>query len=143
MLSAFLTLAAANIADAEWLAGRWVGEGLGGAIEETWAPPAGGQMVGYFRLIKGGKVDFYEMMMMDVTDAGVRMRVKHFHPTFIGWEDKDGWHSFEPVAAEPNRLKFEGLTLEREGQNLTIVIRLKQKDGSVADHPLKLRRAPL
>ena len=40
MLSALLAFAAANIADASWLAGRWVGEGLGGRVEETWAPAA-------------------------------------------------------------------------------------------------------
>lgn len=143
MLSAFLAFAAANIADADWLAGRWVGEGLGGQIEETWAPAAGGQMIGHFQLVKDGKPAFYEIMLLDVQPKGLRLRVKHFNADFTAWEDKTEWHSFEPVAVEPGRLKFDGLQLERKGDDLTIVVTLKQKDGSIADHPLKLRRAPL
>ena len=74
---------------------------------------------------------------------GLRLRVKHFNPDFTAWEDKAEWHSFEPVAVEPNRLRFDGLRFERNGDDLTIVVTLKQKDGSIAEHPLKLKRAPL
>ena len=143
MLTALLAFAAATIADASWLPGRWVGEGLGGTIEETWAPAAGGQMVGHFQLVKDGKPVFYELMLLDASSKGLRMRVKHFNADFTAWEDKAGWHSFEPVAAEPNVLKFNGLTLERKGDEMTIVVTLKQKDGRIEHMPLKLRRAPL
>jgi hypothetical protein len=132
-----------SIADASWLAGRWVGEGLGGSIEETWAPAAGGQMIGHFQLVKDGKPAFYEIMLLDAQPSGLRLRVKHFNPDFTAWEDKGDWHSFEPLAVESNRLKFKGLTLERDGEDLTIVVTFKQKDGMVVDRPLKLRRAPL
>ena len=143
MLTAFLAFAAATIADASWLSGRWVGEGLGGTVEETWAPAAGGQMVGHFQLVKDGKPAFYELMMLDVQPRGLRLRVKHFNADFTAWEDKGGWHSFEPVSAEPNLLKFNGLTLARDGETLNIVVTMKQKDGRIEQVPLKLRRAPL
>lgn len=143
MLTAFLALAAATIADASWLSGRWVGEGLGGTVEETWAPAAGGQMVGHFQLVKDGKPVFYELMMLDVQPRGLRLRVKHFNADFTAWEDKGGWHSFEPVSAEPNLLNFNGLTLARDGETLNIVVTMKQKDGRIERVPLKLRRAPL
>jgi len=143
MLTAFLAFAAATIADASWLSGRWVGEGLGGTVEETWAPAAGGQMVGHFQLVKDGKPVFYELMMLDVQPRGLRLRVKHFNADFTAWEDKGGWHSFEPVSAEPNLLNFNGLTLARDGETLNIVVTMKQKDGRIEQVPLKLRRAPL
>lgn len=143
MLTAFLAFAAATIADASWLSGRWVGEGLGGTVEETWAPAAGGQMVGHFQLVKDGKPAFYELMMLDVQPRGLRLRVKHFNADFTAWEDKGGWHSFEPVSAEPNLLNFNGLTLARDGETLNIVVTMKQKDGRIEQVPLKLRRAPL
>jgi hypothetical protein len=135
--------AAQRIEDAAWLAGRWVGEGLGGTVEETWAPAAGGQMVGHFQLVKGGKPVFYELMLLDSQAGGLRLRVKHFNPDFTAWEDKAGWHSFEPVAAEKDRLRFKGLQLARQGDRLTITVTFRAKDGSLHDEVLKLRRAPL
>ena len=47
--------AAATIADAAWLEGRWVGEGLGGQAEEVWSPAAGGQVsCGEYGRARGG-----------------------------------------------------------------------------------------
>jgi hypothetical protein len=135
--------AAQSIDDAAWLAGRWVGEGLGGKVEETWAPAAGGQMVGHFQLVKAGKPVFYEIMLLDARPGGLRLRVKHFNPDFTAWEDKAVWHSFEPVAVEPDTLRFKGLTLGRQGNRLTVTITFRGKDGMVRDEVLKLHRAPL
>ena len=135
--------AAATIDDAKWLTGRWVGEGLGGQIEESWAPAAGGQMIGHFQLVKDGKPAFYEILLLDAQPAGLRLRVKHFNPDFTAWEDKAVWHSFEPVSAAPDLIKFKGLTFARTGDDLLINVTLKAKDGTVADHPIRLKRAPL
>ena len=132
-----------TIDSASWLAGRWVGEGLGGQVEETWAPAAGGQMVGYFQLVKGGKPSFYEILLLDAQPGGLRMRVKHFNPDFTAWEDKAVWHSFEPVSVTPDVISFKGLTLARSGDELLITVTLKAKDGTITNHPLKLKRAPL
>lgn len=134
----------AAVEQAEWLAGRWVGEGLGGTIEEVWSPPQGGQMVGHFALYRDGAPVFYELLLIDEQLGGVRMRVKHFNPDFTGWEDRGGWHSFEPVASGPQSLAFRGLTLRREGEELLITLTLRDRaTGAVTDEVLRLRRAPL
>lgn len=135
--------AAPSIEDASWLAGRWIGEGLGGQIEETWAPAAGGQMIGHFQMVKDGKPQFYEIMLLDAQAPAFRLRVKHFNADFTAWEDKGEWHSFVPISAAPNQLRFKGLTFDRSGDELTIVVTLKQRDGRVSDHPIRLKRAPL
>lgn len=133
----------ATIDDAAWLAGRWVGEGLGGQIEETWASPVGGQMVGHFRLIRNGAPAFYEIMLMDVVESGVRMRVKHFNPDFVGWEEKDSWHAFEPVAATAEALEFRGLSLRlTQPDVLEISLTIRYPDG-VREERLTMRRSPL
>lgn len=135
---------AGKIADAAWLAGRWVGQGLGGEVEESWSPAVGGQMVGHFQLVTAGQVRIYELEMIDEQPTGLRMRVKHFNRDFTGWEDKEGWHSFEPAGSAPGALKFRGLSLTREGADtMTIGITLTQKDGAVREETLRLRRAPL
>ena len=131
------------IESASWLAGRWVGEGLGGQLEETWSTPASGQMVGHFRLVRGGVVAFYEICLLDVVDGGLRMRVKHFNPDFVGWEERDGWHAFDPVSVSDEMLSFTGLTIRRVGDDaLEIVLSMRYPDG-VREETLLLRRAPL
>lgn len=134
---------AARIEDAAWLAGRWLGEGFGGQMEEAWAPPVGGQMVGHFRYWRDGAPQFYELMLMDVVEGGVRMRVKHFNPDFVGWEEKDGWHTFDPVSAAPGALLFNGLEIRREGEDRVVMtIRLRRGDV-VEEEVLRFQRAPL
>ena len=131
------------IESASWLAGRWVGEGLGGQLEETWSTPASGQMVGHFRLVRNGVVAFYEICLLDVVDGGLRMRVKHFNPDFVGWEERDGWHAFDPASVSQDALSFTGLTLRRVGDDaLEIVLSIRYPDG-VREETLRLRRAPL
>src|SRR5262245_19489519 len=48
----------ATLADMKWLAGHWVGEAFGGRAEELWAEPAGANMAGLYRLVKGEKTLF-------------------------------------------------------------------------------------
>ena len=134
---------AASIEDAAWLAGRWVGEGFGGQMEETWAPPIGGQMVGHFRYWREGQPQFYEIMLLDVVEGGVRLRVKHFNPDFTGWEERGEWHAFEPVSAAPDALIFNGLEIRREGED-RIVMRIRMRRGDVVEEEiLRFERAPL
>jgi hypothetical protein len=134
--------AASPIDAAAWLAGRWTGEGLGGRVEENWSPAIGGQMVGHFMLSKGGSPVFYELKLLDVTDAGLRLRVKHFNPDFVGWEEKGGWHAFEPVSAVRGDLRFTGLRLRLQKGELVTTILIRER-GAAADseHIVRLRRA--
>lgn len=137
------TAFAQSIDDASWLAGRWVGEGLGGQLEETWAPPVGGQMVGHFRLMRDGHPVFYEIMLLDIADGGLRMRVKHFNPDFVGWEEKEMWVTFEPESVSADALAFHGLTIHRTAPDaLEMRLMLRRSDG-VHEEILTFRRAPM
>ena len=100
-------------------------------------------MVGHFRLIREGRVVFYEIMLMDVVEGGVRIRVKHFNPDFVGWEERDGWHSFDPQSSSAEGLSFDGLTLRRVGADqLEIRLMIRYETG-VREEVLTMRRAPL
>jgi hypothetical protein len=135
--------AAHSIEAASWLAGRWVGEGFGGQMEETWAPPIGGQMVGHFRYWREGQPQFYEFLMMDVVEGGVRMRVIHFNPDMVGWEEKDGWVEFEPISVGPEALAFNGLVIRREGPDRIVMTLQLRRDAAVVEEILRFQRAPL
>lgn len=134
----------ASISDVAWLAGRWIGDGLGGQMEEVWSPPVGPQMVGHFRLETKGVPALYELMLLDVFEGGLRMRVKHFNPTFVGWEEKDAWHTFPFVSCTPGALILDGLELRSAGPDrLTIRLSIKPASGLVQTETLNFHRAPL
>lgn len=130
----------ATIDDAAWLAGRWVGEGLGGEMEEMWSPPAGGQMVGHFRLTRDGAPVFYELMFIDVVDGGLRMRLKHFNPDYTAWEEREEWTTFEPVSFSADEIVFSALTIRRVGEDqITMILRMRRDDG-VREEVMHFRR---
>jgi hypothetical protein len=130
-----------TIESAAWLTGRWVGQGFGGQLEETWTAPTGGQMVGHFRMVKDGKPAFYEFLLIEEHEGGLRYRVKHFNPDFVGWEEKDGFHEFSWVSGDRTELRFNGLTLRRIGDDESDhIITIGRKDGTRSEETLRYRR---
>jgi hypothetical protein len=108
----------ARITDLTWLEGRWHGEGLGGTVEEVWGAPAGGAMVGYFRLVRDGKPSFYEIMTLLENEGSVEMRLKHVNPDMTGWEEKASFVTFRLVRHDATGAYFEGLTFRRTAPDL-------------------------
>jgi hypothetical protein len=43
------------------------------------------------------------------------LRLKHFHGSMKGWEEKDKTIDFPLVKVEANRVYFDGMTFERVG----------------------------
>ncbi|MGH9945959.1 MAG: DUF6265 family protein [Pyrinomonadaceae bacterium] len=132
----------ATIDVAAWLAGSWVGTGLGGVSEETWSKAAGGIMVGTYRLIKKDKPVFYEILWMMEQDETLILRLKHFHSTLVGWEEKDRTVDFKFVKKDGKRIYFSGLTFENtNGSELNIYLALRQKDGALKEESFKMKRS--
>jgi hypothetical protein len=133
--------APATLADIELLSGSWTGTGLGGVSEEIWSKPAGGVMMGMYRLIKEEKPVFYEMLWAMEQNGTLIMRLKHFHPNLVGWEEKDKTVDFKFVKKEGRRVYFSGLTFDFvNSKELTIYLALRQKDGTVKEEIFKMKR---
>lgn len=103
----------ANIEQLSWLAGHWQGEALGGVVEEHWAPPSAGSMVGSFKLSANGKVKFYEIEIIREVGDSLMLQLKHFHHDLKGWEEKDQTVDFALVKMEDNAAYFEGFTIRK------------------------------
>jgi hypothetical protein len=103
----------ATLKDVEWIAGHWRGEAFGGITEEIWSPPLGGSMMCSFKLVTDNKVSFYEMVAMSEEAGSLIIRLKHFHGSMKGWEEKDKTIDFPLVKIEGNRAYFDGMTFER------------------------------
>lgn len=130
----------AKIADLAWLAGYWRGTGLGGRCEEVWGQPHGDRMHGFFHLANEQGAVFSEAMLLVEEEGSVVMKIRHFDPKFIAWEEKDDYVTFRLVRLGPNTATtgasgrqeafFSGLTVRREGDRLWIFLRFKSDAGS-------------
>ena len=134
--------ATARISDVAWLEGYWVGEGFGGLVEESWLPARNGVMVGVFRSFKAdGTPSFYEILGIEETEGTLRLVVKHFHPDWVGWEEKDGAVRLRLTRISPTEAAFGGVVLKRGADDeLFVEVTMRRKDGTSSTNVLKLKR---
>ena len=131
----------ATLADMSWLAGQWTGTGLGGVSEEMWSAPAGGAMMGMYRLLRDGVVVFYEFLALVEEEGSLVLKLKHFDADLTGWEEKDRFVSFRLVRMTPAEAYFGGLTFRRAGDDrLEIFLALRDADGTVREEAFRMER---
>ncbi|MEM7559887.1 MAG: DUF6265 family protein [Planctomycetota bacterium] len=112
-----------------WIAGSWSGEALGGQFEETWNRPSGPSMMGMFKLVREGKVSFYELLTIVPKEDSLVLRLKHFDGALKGWEEKDESQEFPFVSADRKEIRFKGLVFKRISRNeMQIVVQTKSGD---------------
>jgi hypothetical protein len=129
-----------------WLVGRWqspAGERV--LSEEHWSAPAGGAMMGMFRLVSGGKPGVYESLLLEEEADGIWMRLRHFQPQMVAREQ-------EPIKLKLTSSANEKLVFENpdNSQPKRIIYTLvgddlfatveTERDGKTAAFSLKLRR---
>jgi hypothetical protein len=121
----------ATIAQMDWLEGRWIGEGIGGArAMESWLPRSGPTMVGTFvQETAGGEIQFSEILYLTEEEGTLVLRLKHFNADLTGWEEKDAMLTFRLVNIEPCAAYFHALTLrcedmEKPGEGLVAAVRM-------------------
>ena len=132
----------ATLADVSWLAGSWTGEAFGDRFEEVWNPPSAGSMVGMFKLLKAGKVAFYELVLLVEEEGSLSLKVKHFNADFSGWEDKEDYVDFRFVKAEDDAVHFSGISFYRISDvEMHAYLVLHNKEGKVWEERLVYRRS--
>ena len=134
----------ARLSDVAWLEGYWVGEGFGGKADEAWMPAQSGVMVGVFRSLKpDGSPSFYEILAIEEIEGSLRLVVKHFHPDWVGWEEKDQALKLRLTRISPAEAAFGGVVLKRDGDSGLIVdLTMRRKDGSSSTSVLTFKRKP-
>jgi len=121
----------ATITDVSWISGHWRGEGLGGVCEEIWSPPLGNNMMGMFRFFKDGKLVFYEFETIVEESNSLNLKLKHFNPDFVGWEEKDVSVNFPLISYTEKEAVFDGLTFQKiddDSLNIIVVIQGKEEE---------------
>ena len=93
--------------DLAFICGHNRGELDGMIIDEHWSEVGGDTMIGMFRQIKNGKAQMYEFLTIEQTPAGPVLRLKHFDPGLVGWEEKAQASSYPLISWKPNDAVFE------------------------------------
>ena len=120
-----------QIEQLDFLAGYWIGDGFGGVSEEIWTPSSNGIITGLYRHFSDGKLNFSEFIQISSINDTLALRLKHFHPNLIGWEEKEDFVTFKLKSIEKNKAVFGGLTYELLDPNhLKIQLTMRKKDGS-------------
>ncbi len=121
--------------DISFLDGRWLGTYNGGPIEASWTAPAGNNIVGFIRMIKGDQPSLYELFAFEQTDKGPVALIKHFKPGMISLEEKDVRDRYVFIEAKKNQALFEKddisvrIIYELRTHNQLVIQRGKMEDG--------------
>ncbi|WP_127137118.1 DUF6265 family protein [Flagellimonas oceanensis] len=124
----------ANLEEVSWIEGHWTGEAFGGIAEEIWSAPLGNSMMFVFRMVNDDKVSFYESGHIQQLDESLILQLKHFDGNMRGWEEKNETIDFKLVKLEPNKVYFEGLTMEKisdDQMNIWVLIEDEGKTDEV------------
>ena len=104
---------AATLDDVSWLVGNWSGEAFGSTFEEGWNPPSAGSMIGFFKLMDGDDVVFYELLLLVEEEGSLSLKVKHFNADFTAWEDKADYVTFRYIKSGDDAIHFSGISFYR------------------------------
>ncbi len=125
-----------KIEDLRFMSGIWTTTGAWGDMEEHWSLPKGNSMMCSYRCVKDGKVVFYEFIVIEQTESGPVMKLRHFSPGNIGWEEKDKPYDYPLMYLDENIARFErpdkktSLTFERSASDkLKVTLERQDKDG--------------
>jgi len=131
---------AATLEDATWLVGSWTGSGFDQQFEEVWNPASAGSMVGMFKLFGENGVSFYELMLLEVQDDTLSLKVKHFNADFGAWEDKPEFVNFRLVKIEQDALHFGGLSFYRRGDDQIDAYIVLREGDDLTEYHLEYKR---
>ena len=112
-----------KLEDLAFICGHNRGESEGTIIDEHWSEVGGDTMIGMFRQIKHGKAQMYEFLTIEQTPAGLVLRLKHFDPGLVGWEEKAQANSYPLVSWKPGQAVFE-----RADKAMRLTFRSTSKD---------------
>ncbi|MDJ0917568.1 MAG: DUF6265 family protein [Woeseiaceae bacterium] len=131
----------ATLEDVSWLVGSWDGTAFGQRFEQVWNPGSAGSMVGMFKLYSDDGVNFYELLLLLEVEGSLEIRVKHFTPEFVAWEEKEGYITFPLVGIEDDAIHFSGLSFYRTDEvTMEGYLAMKSESG-VREEKLLYRRS--
>jgi len=131
---------AATLDDVSWLVGNWSGDAFGSKFEQHWNPPSAGSMIGFFKLLDGDEVSFYELLLLVEEESSLSLKVKHFNPDFTAWEDKEDYVNFRYIMSDDDAVHFSGISFYRIDDDTMHAYLAMRTAESVREEKLVYRR---
>lgn len=123
----------ASIGDVRWLEGHWIGKMPEGRVDQYFLPPAAGQMPSFVRSLNDKGIIFYEIASFVERDGTIFIRLRHFTPDLIGWEDRSGAIERPLLAIEGGNLFFDRASFIRTGEDTYTVYFLNMEGAKERD----------
>ncbi|MBE9463339.1 DUF6265 family protein [Dyadobacter subterraneus] len=136
----------ASISDLAFMSGTWTMKHEWGDMEEFWGPPMGNSLISSYRCVKDGKVVFYEFVVIEQGENVPVMKLRHFNPGSIGWEDKNSPLEYPLSSLSKNKAVFEAkdkslrLIYQLVNENLEVVLEEKNKNNEMEKMVFAYRR---
>ena len=130
----------ATLEDVSWLIGSWSGEAFGNTFEAVWNPPSGGSMIGLFKTLNDGEVGFYEILLLVEEEGSLSLKVKHFSPDFVAWEEKADFINFRFIGTDKDAIHFSGLSFYRMSDDEFHGYIAMNNNGNIREEKLTYRR---
>lgn len=139
----------AKIQELAWLNGYWRGRLKdGAAVEQHFAPAAGGVSTGIFRLTAPAGDPLYEVIVLRDTERGPELRLRHFLKDFSPLEPGDKPIVMHLSASGPGCAEFVNETsgvprrsvLVRRGDTLSARSEIVRADGSTGTIEVEWQR---
>ena len=96
-----------DLKDLSFMSGKWIASTDWGDMEENWSEPMGNSMMCAYRCVKDGQIVFYEFIVIEQGPTGPVMKLRHFSPGNIAWEEKDKPYEYPLVFLDTDRARFE------------------------------------
>ena len=97
-------------------------------------------MIGFFKLLDGDAVSFYELLLLVEEEGSLSLKVKHFSPDFTAWEEKGDYVDFRLVKKEEDALHFAGISFYRRDENNIDGYIVMKNGEEITEHHLKYER---
>ena len=112
-----------------FLEGEWCAQALGGQVIERWEKPFGDAMSGSMTVVRDGKVAFHEFYALVPAGDSWELRLKHFNPDIVSWEEREEVVVFPLIRATQRSLEFDGLTIVERAPGVALDFTVDTPDG--------------
>ena len=97
-------------------------------------------MIGFFKLMDGDDVVFYELLLLVEEQDSLSLKVKHFNADFTAWEDKPDYVTFRFVKSDDDAIHFSGISFYRIDDDTMHAYLVMRSGDEVREEKLVYRR---